>query len=216
MEDLVPLLIFIVIAVVNLLKFTAEKGGKKKRTLPPSGAAPRERGVAPNGGSRPPKRQPTTLEAFFEEIAEKLEPKPTELPDWPKSRERPDYMKEMEEFETTQTEAYEEEGAAEIIPMSPPEPEQIPVARKAVVDVPGIQSMDQTISLKSAMTSMPAMITNSRGMRIASAPILRSSSAGRIHFPLKEMATLRKAIIANIVFSPPRAYDASFDNSITK
>ena len=216
MEDLVPLLIFIVIAVVNLLKFAAKKGGKKKRTPPPTGAAPRERGVAPNGGSRPPKRQPTTLETFFEEIAEKLEPKPTELPNWPKSRERPDYMKEMVEFETTQAEAYEEEETAEIIPMSPPEPEQISVARKAVADVPEVQSMGQTVSLKSAMKSMPAMITNSRGMRIASTPILRSSTAGRTHFPLKEMAALRKAIIANIVFSPPRAYDASFDNTITK
>jgi len=214
MEELVPLLIFIVIAVVNLLKFAAEKGGKKKRTPPPSGAAPRERGVAPAGGSLPPKRQPTTLEAFFEEIAEKLEPQPTELPDWPKSRERPNYMKEMEEFQHAQAEACEEEQIAEIIPMPPPEP--IPVVRKTAADVPEIQSMDQTVSLKSTMKSMPAMLTNSRGMRIASAPILRSSTAGRIHFPLKEMAALRKAIIANIVFSPPRAYDASFDNTIAK
>jgi len=211
-EDLVPLLIFIVIAVVNLLKFASERGGKKKRTPPPTGAAPRERGVAPNGGSRPPKRKPTTLESFFEEIAEKLEPKPTELPNWPKSRERPDYMKEMVEFETTQAEAYEEEMA----PSLPLESEPAPAVRKAAKDAPEVQSITQTPSLKSAMRSMPAMLTNSRGMRIASAPILRSSAAGRIDFPLKKKAALRKAIIANLIFSPPRAYDQSFDNAIVK
>ena len=60
MEDLVPFLIFIVIVIINLVKFVAEKGGKKKQAPTPSGTAP-------------PKRQPTTLESFFEELAEKLE-----------------------------------------------------------------------------------------------------------------------------------------------
>ena len=199
MEDLVPLLIFIVIAVVNLLKFASEKGGKKKQPPSPPGKAPS-------------KRQPTTLEAFFGEIAEKLEPKPTELPDWPERRERPDYVQEMEEFQHTQAEAYEEEMA----PSLPLESEPAPAVRKAAQDAPEVQSITQTPSLKSAMRSMPAMLTNSRGMRIASAPILRSSAAGRIDFPLKKKAALRKAIIANLIFSPPRVYDTSFDNTITK
>lgn len=200
MEDLVPLLIFIVIVVVNLLKFAAEKGVKKKQTPPPSGEAP--------------PRRASSLEAFFEDLAEKLEPQPTELPDWPESRKRPDYLQEMEEFQHAQAEAYEEETSAGIIPMPPPEPAL--VARKTDKTIPEIQSLDQTASLKSAMKSMPAMIINSRGLRIASTPILRSSSAGRIHFPLTEKATLRKAVIANLIFSPPRAYGAEFENTICK
>ncbi|HSR88236.1 MAG TPA: hypothetical protein VLL07_04730, partial [Pontiella sp.] len=94
MEDLVPLLIFIVIAVINVLKFQAEKKGK---------------GKAPS--ARPadaPQRQPTSLEEFFEEIARKFEPRPTPQPDWPEGVERPDYMKEMEEFERAQAGAFEE------------------------------------------------------------------------------------------------------------
>jgi len=201
-EDLVPLLIFVVIAVVNLLKFAADKGRKKKQTPPPVGNAPS-------------KRQPSTLEKFFEEIAEKLEPQPPEPSDWPESRERPDYMGEMAEFQHAQAEAFEEE-MAETIPMPPPEPEPVPVSRKAVADAPKVQVGAQATSLKSAMKSMPAMLTHSKRMRMASAPILRSSSAGHINFPLKERSAIRKAIIANIIFSAPRAYDRSFDNAIIK
>jgi len=197
MDDLVPFLIFIVVVIINLVKFVAEKGGKKKRAATPSGSAP-------------PKRKPTTIETFFEELAGKLEPRPAEPAGWPEGRERPDYMKEMEEFEPVQAETYEEERAAEIIPMPSPgfaEPE---------ITIPVVQMSVQTSSLKTAMKSMPSGVASLKSMTIASAPILRSSSAGRINFPLKEKSALRKAIIANLIFSPPRAYDASFDTTIAK
>ena len=197
MEDLIPFLIFIVIVIINLVKFVAQKGGKKKRAPTPSGAPP-------------PKRQPTTLESFFEELAGKLEPQPTELPDWPESRERPDYMKEMEEFEPDLAEASEEERAAEIIPMPPP------VFAEPEIKIPDIPPSVQTVSLKSAMKSIPSGITSLKSMTIASAPILRSSNVGRIDFPLKEKAVLRQAIIASLIFGPPRACDATFDTTIAK
>ncbi len=202
MEDLVPLLIFVVIAVANLLKFAADKGRKKKQTPPLDGKAPS-------------KRQPSTLEKFFEEIAEKLEPQPPEPSDWPESRERPDYMGEMAEFQHAQAEAFKEE-TAEILPMPPPEPDPVSASWKDVADAPEVQVGAQATSLKSAMKSMPAMLTHSKGMRMTSAPLLRSSSAGHINFPLKERSVLRKALIANIIFSAPRVYDRSFDNAIVK
>ena len=197
MDDLVPFLIFIVVVIINLVKFVTEKGGKKKRAPTPSGTAP-------------PKRRPTTLETFLEELAGKLEPQSTEPADWPEGRERPDYMKEMAEFETVQPEAYEEERAAEIIPMPPPE------VKEPEVREPEVRFSDQTVSLKTAMKSMPSSIASMRGIAMASAPILRSGTAGQIDFPLKERSVLRKAIIANLIFSPPRAYDASFDTTIAK
>lgn len=200
MEDLIPFLIFIVIAVVNLVKFLAEKGGRKKKT--PSSS---------DTGTAPPKRRSSTLETFFEDLAAKLEPQPTELADWPENRERPDYMKEMEDVESARTEASEKERAAEIIPIPPPEP-----AWNSMADMPDIQSASQAETLKMAMKSMPSSITSLKGLRMASTPILRSSSAGRVDFPLDNRAALRKAIIANLIFSPPRVYEASFDNTITK
>jgi hypothetical protein len=119
-------------------------------------------------------------------------------------------MKEMAEFETVQPEAYEEERAAEIIPMPPPE------VKEPEVKEPEVRFSDQTVSLKTAMKSMPSSIASMRGIAMASAPILRSGTAGQIDFPLKERSVLRKAIIANLIFSPPRAYDASFDTTIAK
>ncbi|WP_372846350.1 hypothetical protein, partial [Pontiella sp.] len=55
-----------------------------------------------------------------------------------------------------------------------------------------------------------------KGLRLASTPILRSSSAGRIDFPLDNKADLKKAIIANIILSAPRAYATDFENTIVK
>jgi len=197
MDDLIPFLIFIVIVIINLVKFVAQKGGKKKPAETPSGASP-------------PKRKPTTLESFFEELAGKLEPRPAEPAGWPEGRERPDYMKEMEEFEPVQAETYEEERAAEFTPMPPP------VFAEPEITIPAVQLSVQTSSLKTAIKSVPSGVASLKSMTIASAPILRSSSAGRIDFPLKEKSALRKAIIANLIFSPPRAYDASFATTIAK
>lgn len=203
MEDLVPFLIFIVIALVNLVKFILEKGVKDKQ--PPA-----------RPGQEPPRREPTSLEEFFDELAEKLEPKPTELPEWPEGRERPDYMQEMEEFEQARAEELEEEALAEPIPVPMEKAEPVSVKAEAPPEIPGIPPVTQTAALKSMMRSVPAAISNSKGMRIASAPILRSQSAGRIDFPLGNKADLKQAIIANLVFGPPRAYDCSFDNTIAK
>ncbi len=199
MEDLVPFLVFIVIALVNLVKFILEKGTAGKRPV-----------ARPSG--TPPQRQPTTLEEFFEELAKKAEPKPAELPDLPKGYERPDYMREMEEFERERAEELEEEKIAETIP----EPEPNPETAAVVTHLPDVQSMRQVASLRSAMTAMPMSVIGTSGMRIASAPILRSSGAGKTDYPLKKKADLKKAIIANLIFSPPRAYDRSFDNTIAK
>lgn len=201
MDDLVPLLIFIVIALVNVVKFVLEKSGKGKK--PP--AVP---------GEQSPKRQPSSLEDFFETLAEKLEPKPTPVPDFPEGYERPDYIKEMEEFEAAQAETFEEKQTAEIIPMSPPKPS--PTYRDPEITIQEIQTATQAASQKMAMKSLPSSIASLKGLRIATTPILRSSSAGRIDFPLDNKAELRKAIIANIILSPPRAYATDFDNTIVK
>jgi len=68
MEDLFPLLIFLVIVAINAIKFFAERGKTKK--------------PAPQTGEAPPKRA-SSIESFFENLAKQMEPKPTELPDWP-------------------------------------------------------------------------------------------------------------------------------------
>ena len=99
MEDLFPLVIFLVIVGANVFKFLAEKGKAK-----PS-----------SGKGQPQPRRKSSLESFFEDLTEQMAPtKPTEPVVWPEGRERSGHVHEMEEFEEEQT--------AEPLPVEVPEP----------------------------------------------------------------------------------------------
>ncbi len=153
MEDLFPLLIFLVIIAVNVIKFFAGKDKPKKPVSRP--------------GEAPPKRAVSSIETFFENLAKQMEPKTTELPDWPENRERPDYAQEMEEFES-------------------PLPEE-PVEPPAAVSIP-IKSSPEPTS------------------------VVRTKTRLRI----KGKKNLKRAMLAHIVFSPPRALDPKFKNSLAQ
>jgi len=155
MEDLFPLLIFLVIIAVNAIKFFAGKSTPKKPAAQPGGA--------------PPKRPTSSIEAFFERLAEQVEPKQTELPDWPENLDRPDYAQEMEEFEHARIEEPEEEQPAAIVPVTPPAP----------------------------------------------APRVRIRAAGT-GLRIQGRKNLKQAMLAHIVFSPPRALDPAFKNTLAK
>ncbi len=197
MDDLVPFLIFILIALINLVKFLLEKGAKGRKPA----AQPAE---------EPPPAEHSTIEEFFESLAEKMAPKPTELPDWPEGYERPDYMKEMEEFNTARPEGYEEE-VAEIIPMPTPAPRPVPFVHDDAPERPAVAMMEPTAFLKSGLKSVPSLFSSSQGMRLPATTIMNSAT-GRIDFPLENKRDLRKAIIANIILQRPRAYDTSIEN----
>lgn len=187
MEDLFPLLIFVVIVAINVVKFLAERSKRK----PSSGEAE----------PQPPKRATSSLEAFFEDLAKQVAPKPPESPDWPEGRERPDYVQEMETFEQARAEELEEEPVAEIIPFSPP----APVARARKTTAPA--------TVQRRATPKP-MLSESHGMRMPS--MNRGGNGQRSGFRIKGRESLKQAMIAHIVFSPPRAYDLSFDQTITR
>jgi hypothetical protein len=203
MDDLIPFLVFIVIALINLVKFIMEKGLQGKR--PPQ---PTEEGA--------PEQEPATIEDFFEELAGKLAPKPTKLPDWPEGIEKPDYVGEMKAFrEEPDDYPWDEEPArAEIIPMPMPMPEPV-VEVSAVAAQPAVAIGGE--SLKRALGSVPNAFTGTKSIKLNAVPAMRlGSSRGSIAFPLTDRKELRQAIIANIIFSPPRAYDTTFENVIVK
>lgn len=191
MEDLVPFLIFIVIAVINILKFVVEKGRKPQAPSP--------------SGKAVPKRTPSTIEAFFEEIAEKLEPKPTELPDWPEGRERPDYVHQMDGVRFSDVEAMEERAPVSEPIFQPLEP----------LEPATVQASDFTAAFKPHVQSTSSAFSGS-AMRLPALPTPRKSSLGRIDFDLKRKGNLKKAVIASIVFGQPRVYDRSFDTTLAK
>ncbi len=196
MEDLIPLLIFIVIAIINFLKYAAEKGGKK---------APKR----PEEKPARPKTEPNTLEEFFDDIARKFGPQPHELAEWPEGVARPDYVHEMEEFETAKTPS----PAA----VRTEEPVQETASLPFVKPVPGARAVARhrgmgrspTFKLKAQETTIAGM----SGSHIPVPPMLRSAT-GRTRFELRKRKQLKRALIASMVFGQPRAYDQSFHNTI--
>lgn len=195
MDDLIPLLIFIVIAVVNLIKFLSERGRK------PGPAAP----------EKPDEQEPASLENFFEALAQKLGPKPVELPEWPEDRAKPDYAAEMAAFEAAQTaRPFARAPTAENVPQ--PGAAAGPSAAAAAVTPGTVKAVDQARALQGVMNSAPGLMTGMKGARLSSSPQLRQG-AGHLSFPLKDRNDLRRAILANVIFGPPRAYDTRFENT---
>lgn len=189
MDDLFPFLIFIVIALINLVKFVLDKNAKGK-------AAP--------SGEKPKKTAPSTLEDFFEKLASKLEPQPTPVPDWPEGYEQPDYLGEQEAYETMQEKAsVQSEPVAEIIPL--------PVMEK--VSAPS--SKIHAVSVKAAMSAMPSLSSGFRSLQMP-ASHMKSGNSGTTNYSLRNKAELRRAMIANVIFSTPRACDPSFENTTFK
>ncbi|MDZ8118851.1 hypothetical protein [Pontiella agarivorans] len=194
MDDLIPFLVFIVIALINFAKFLMERGAKEKRT--PAEAQ-----------EQPQQRRSSSLEDLFEGLARKLDPneKPVDLPEWPDGYDKPDYTAEQAAYEEYQQEHDEIPTTAseEIITM--PEPVNI----EPVIELNAVQ----VTSLKSSKTAMPAMKSSFISAAIPSMPMMKNNAAGSINFSLKNPAELRKAILAKVVLDPPRAFDASFENT---
>ena len=190
MEELLPFLFFIVIALVQVAKFFMEKGAKaRKASTPVDGAAP--------------ERKPSAFEQFFEDLAEKMEPQsqPTPLPDWPENLEQPDYLQEIDDFQTEQNVPFE--PTAEIIPTPEPAIQEVKLAQKPATVLAPVQVSSSAFS-------------GSSRMRIPSVPMMRSNSSGHINVDLTDRKKLKQALIASLIFSPPRAYDQSFDTTLAK
>lgn len=187
MEDLVPLIFFLIIVAVNVLKFFIEKGGKAKPSSETAKPRPKQTPRAPS------------LESFFENLAEQMAPKPMEQPDLPEGYERPDYAQEMEEFTVSQSEDLKDERVAEIIPFEVPEP----IAHMPKAEAPATVQRQDT----------QPMLSGSQGMRMNS--MVRGGKR-RTNVQIRGRNNLKRAMIAHIVFSPPRAFDLSFDNTISK
>lgn len=185
MEDLIGLIAIIVFAVINMLA----QGAKKKQM---------RRSESPDGEETVPQKAPSSLEEFLGRLAEKLEPKETELPAWPEDRAKPDYLAEMKVFEAARP--------------APPPP--IPEPMMLETELPEIALPSQNVSLRRAMKSVPSELVHS--MRMPLTPMLRSSAGAGTGqtVSLRKKSDLKKAIIAQIIFSAPRAYDTTFDNTV--
>ena len=112
-------------------------------------------------GNETPKAKPSSLEQFFENLAEKLEPKEPDMPSWPAGYEKPDYMQEQKEFETAKTED------------SAPPP--VPAPAVMIQDILEAAPEIPRVSMKAAVKSIPSALSKSM-ISIPSTPIFRSKA----------------------------------------
>lgn len=68
-------------------------------------------------------------------------------------------------------------------------------------------------SIQSALKAMPSTPLSLDALRFKTIPIQSSATRNSLSFSLKNKKNLKNAIIANIIFQSPRAYDRSFENS---
>jgi len=216
-DDIIPFVVIVIFIIVRLAGFIQKsKEGRKPQ------------GPQPAHPPRPERRPPSTLEDFFKQLAGE----PVQPPEpAPSTLKRPDYLKEMEEFNLLQAEELEEEIIVESIPA--PEIE-LPVPPKVSNDWEEV-SKDRQRESRSASTwsrekiepakiqslesvkPTHALLSGAHGLKMPGGNPLRiASKSGASWFSLEDRATLKNAMVSHIVFSPPRAYDLSFDNTIAK
>ncbi|MBN2685304.1 MAG: hypothetical protein JXR40_08490 [Pontiellaceae bacterium] len=194
MEDSLFVFVIIGVIIINALKFFLQK---QLNTSQSDDAVP--------------KKKTSPLEEFLQEIAEKVEGKPREVPAWPEEIERPDYLQEMQEYKLGQMNPTRLKHSPEPVTPPPPPAPMPEMPMKSQETVKGIRSVKPT-SFKISVKGMyvPGMNFPQSGQ----APILRSST-GKTAFDLNSRKKAKKALIAQMVFSRPRAYETSFDNTIT-
>lgn len=190
MEDLAPLLFFLLIVAVNIAKYFIEKGGKKSTAGRPTGATP------------PPRRQPSTIDQFFENLAKQVAPQP---------QPKPSYVQDMEAFEDTEADE----------PDTNPWEESLPLPKPAAsifmnLEEPKFQPLEKLVAVPASPQSVSALFSGSHGLRMPKNTFLSTGKAGNAGFRITGKAALKNALLSQIIFSPPRAYDLSYDNTMIK
>jgi hypothetical protein len=177
MDDLLPFIVFVVVALINLFKTAVERSGRT--------STPAEQEVP-----TPPPVNPTPFDDIFEELAQQFKPlEETEKADKEElpSMDLPDMQ------------------VAPTFPLATetPEPESVSI------EMPDIGS--QTLS--TAFKAMPNTLLSFDAMRLPSLSLVSKSENKRLRYELQNRADLRKAIIAQMIFSAPRAFDTTYQNS---
>lgn len=177
MDDLLPFIVFVVVALINLFKTAVERSGRT--------STPAEQEVP-----TPPPINPTPFDDIFEELAQQFKP-----------------LEETEEIDEEELPSVElpDIQVAPVMPLSAehPEPESVSV------EMPDIGS--QTLS--TAFKAMPNTLLSFDAMRLPALPLMSTAEKNRLRYELQNRADLRKAIIAQTIFSAPRAFDTTYQNS---
>ena len=68
-------------------------------------------------------------------------------------------------------------------------------------------------TLSTAFKAMPNTLLSFDAMRLPALPLMSTAEKNKLRYELQNRADLRKAIIAQTIFSAPRAFDTTYQNS---
>ena len=177
-DDLIPFLIFIGVALINLIKTAIERGGAK--LAPPSNT---------NKNTSSPKRAINTFEDFIDEISEQF------------SNDEKIDKQNQQEIISEDVHENENENLSPI--------PNIKIEEKEEIIIENIQKE----ALGTAIKSIPNALLGAKTIKTPAIPLLPNTQKGNLIFPIQDRKTFKNAIIANIIFSSPKAYDTTFENT---
>ena len=175
-DDLIPFLIFIGVALINLIKTAIERGGAK--LAPPSNA---------NKNTSSPKRPINTFEDFIDEISEQFS--------------NDEKIDKQNQQEIISEDIHENENLSPV--------PTIKIEEKEEIIIENIQKE----ALGTAMKSIPNALLAAKTIKTPAIPLLPNTQKGNLIFPIQDRKTFKNAIIANVIFSSPKAYDTTFENT---
>ena len=175
-DDLIPFLIFIGVALINLIKTAIERGGAK--LAPPSNT---------KKNTSSPKRAINTFEDFIDEISEQFS-----------NDEKIDNQYQQD---IISEDIHENENLSPV--------PTIKIEEKEEIVIENIQKE----ALGTAIKSIPNALLGAKTIKTPAIPLLPNTQKGNLIFPIQDRKTFKNAIIANIIFSSPKAYDTTFENT---
>ena len=175
-DDLIPFLIFIGVALINLIKTAIERGGTK--SVPPSNA---------NKNTSSPKRPINTFEDFIDEISEQFS-----------NDEKIDNQYQQD---IISEDIHENENLSPV--------PTIKIEEKEEIIIENIQKEALGVAIK----SIPNALLGAKTIKTPAIPMLPNTKKGNLIFPIQDRKTFKNAIIANVIFSSPKAYDTTFENT---
>ena len=183
MDEIIPFLIFVAFTI-----FEAIRGRKKKKSrLKKTESAPKEDSV--NIENVKPARTSDFLEGF--------------LSSFPFSEEIPDTK--MDNF-------VEEEIQEESVVSQLEEVVENPYEIKTPVNNFDL-IVEHREEISSSFKAVPLKLLSLKNLQMSYIPIASNAEKKSIDFSLKNKKAVKQAIIANLIFNRPRAYDNNFDSS---
>ena len=181
-DDLIPFLIFIGVALINLIKTAIERGGAK--LAPPSNT---------KKDNSSPKRPISTFEDFIDEISEQFS-----------NDEKIDNQYQQD---IISEDIHENENLSPVPTIKIEEKEEKEEKEEIIIE--NIQKE----ALGTAIKSIPNALLGAKTIKTPAIPLLPNTQKGNLIFPIQDRKTFKNAIIANVIFSSPKAYDTTFENT---